>query len=92
MPSASGVHRRPIRGRDAVWASKAEPRIAELLPALVIKKPSLLVVGERLPRELEAVVDAIRKSKKLPDFQGIELNARSEAEVLRIAAVSLHWL
>lgn len=65
-------HRRPIQVKDALWASVAEPRVAELLPALVIKKPSLLVAEQNLPTDLRAVVDAVLKAKKLPDFRGVE--------------------
>ncbi len=118
-------HRRPIQVKDALWASVAEPRVAELLPALVIKKPSLLVPDETLPADLESVVDAIQRARDLPGFRGVQpanymkwvrelghqgktgsalktfrfrpeeqrrlrrlklaLDARSEAEVLRIA-------
>lgn len=64
-------HRQPIQVKDALWASVAEPRVAELLPALVIKKPSLLVTDEALPTDLQSVVDAIQKGRDLPDFRGV---------------------
>ena len=55
---------------EVLWAAKIEPRLLELLPAVLIKKPSF-VVSSGLPADLKAVVDAIRLGRKVPDYRGV---------------------
>jgi len=65
----------PYRGaitvEDALWAGRVEPRVLELLPALIVKRPSLFVNATRLPPDLRAVVHALRRNERPPDFRGI---------------------
>ena len=56
--------------KDVLWAGKVEPRLLELLPAVLIKKPSLVRV-DKLPKDLAAVVGKLRRNEVPPDFRGI---------------------
>ncbi len=56
---------------DALWAGQLEPRILELLPALVIKKPSLFEDVSALPDDLSAAVRSLRRAEVPAPFRGI---------------------
>lgn len=60
---------KPPRLGDALFAAEVEPRVLELLPAVVIKLPELL--PKRLPDDLHEVVDAVARGLELPDFRGV---------------------
>jgi hypothetical protein len=64
-------HRGRIRVADALWAGEVEPRILELLPALLIKKPALFEDATSLPDDLAQVVRALRRAEVPADFRGI---------------------
>jgi hypothetical protein len=64
-------HRSPIAIDDALWAGRVEPRILELLPALIIKRPSIFDTVERLPEDLRATVAAVKKNRQPDNFRGI---------------------
>jgi len=64
-------HRSAIRVADALWAGEIEPRILELLPALLLKKPSLFVDRTELPDDLAQVVRSLRRAEVPSDFRGI---------------------
>lgn len=64
-------HRKPIGVADALWAGELEPRILELLPALLVKRPSFFRRAEALPRDLAEVVHALERNKLPPNFRGI---------------------
>lgn len=55
---------------DALWAAEVEPRIAELLPALLVRRPALFVDARDLPHDLGEVVAALRRNEVPPDFRG----------------------
>lgn len=57
--------------KDYIWAGHFEPRIFELLPALVIKKPSLFEDLENCPEDLDEVVKEIRGGQAIKDYHGI---------------------
>lgn len=63
--------RAPIDVAEALWAAEVEPRIAELLPALLVRRPALFVDTRALPDDLGQVVDALRRNEVPPDFRGI---------------------
>lgn len=63
--------RGPIELADALWAAEVEPRIAELLPALLVRRPALFVHARPLPDDLAQVVDALRRNQVPPDFRGV---------------------
>lgn len=56
---------------EALWAAEIEPRIAELLPALVVRRPALFVDVRSLPDDLARVVAALRRNEVPPDFRGL---------------------
>jgi hypothetical protein len=64
-------NRKPIAIGDALWAGDLEPRILELLPALIVKKPSLFVDTADLPKDLAAAVQALRRNETPDTFRGI---------------------
>ncbi len=57
--------------KDCLWAGQYEARILEVLPALIIKKPSLFVDIENCPIEIKDLIKDIRKGKSLKNFRGI---------------------
>ena len=61
----------PVPLDDVLWAGTVEPRIMELLPAVLVKKPSLLELPNQLPDDVAAVVHAIRHGKAAPSFRGV---------------------
>jgi hypothetical protein len=64
-------YRKRIAVEDALWAGELEPRILEVLPALVVKRPALFVDARALPEDLAAVVDDVRKHRPPRDFRGM---------------------
>lgn len=65
------THPGPVSVRDALWAGMVEPRILELLPALLVKRPSMFTHRDRLPEDLATVVGALRRNREPEDFRGI---------------------
>jgi hypothetical protein len=63
------INRKPLRIDDVLWAGALEPRLLELLPALIVKRPSLFVDVENLPTDLQVVVDALRRNDVPPAFR-----------------------
>jgi hypothetical protein len=64
-------HDKPVPLEDALWAGTVEPRIMELLPAVMVKKPGLLRLPKELPKDVAEVVRAIRHGKTPPSFRGV---------------------
>ena len=56
---------------DALWAAEVEPRIAELLPALLVRRPALFVDARALPEDLAQAVTALRRNEVPPEFRGV---------------------
>lgn len=65
------AHTDPISVADALWAGELEPRILELLPALLLKRPAFFRDATALPEDLAEVVRALRKNQIPPEFRGI---------------------
>jgi len=63
--------RQPVPLDDALWAGTVEPRIMELLPAVLVKKPRLLRLPRELPEDVAEVMHAIRHGKPAPSFRGV---------------------
>ena len=61
----------PVTLEDALWAGELEPRVLELLPAILLKKPKVFTVKKKNPQDLKEVIQCIRKNKQCPDFRGI---------------------
>ncbi len=64
-------HAMPLAVADVLWAGEAEPRLLELLPALLVKRPAFFERGAKLPPDLSAVVRALRRDLVPADFRGI---------------------
>ena len=56
---------------DVLWAGDVEPRLLELLPALVVKRPAMFTDAKDLPPELDEVVRSLRRDAIPKDFRGI---------------------
>ena len=65
----------PRRGKitvkDCLWAGEFEPRILELLPALVLKRPGIFSDLEHVPTDLLQVIRALRRGEAAEDFRSI---------------------
>jgi len=61
----------PVELSDALWAGAIEPRIYELLPAILLKKPSLFVGTDALPKDVADTVYAIRHGQATQPFRQI---------------------
>jgi hypothetical protein len=64
-------HDKPVPLEDALWAGAVEPRILELLPAVLVKKPGLLRLPRDLPADVAEVMHAIRHGRTAPSFRGV---------------------
>jgi hypothetical protein len=60
----------PVTLEDVLWAGRLEPRLLELLPAVMIKKPSMIEYG-KVPPDLDRVLDQLRHNQTPRDFRGI---------------------
>lgn len=56
---------------EALWAAEVEPRVAELLPALLVRRPALFVDARALPDDLADVVGALRRNEVPREFRGL---------------------
>jgi len=68
---AIAPHREPISVADALWTGQVEPRVLELLPALLVKQPSTFVDPRALPDDLERAVRRLRRNLVPKPFRGI---------------------
>lgn len=65
------AQRGPLAIEDALWAGELEPRVLELLPALIVKKPALFESVGQLPADLDAAVRSLRRNETPAPFRGI---------------------
>jgi hypothetical protein len=56
---------------DVLWAGNFEPRILELLPAILLKKPKVFSNTGDLPDDLKEILSGVRKGKAVKPFRGI---------------------
>ena len=56
--------------QDALWAAELEPRIYELLPAIVARRPKFFAFMS-LPVELDRVVKEIKTGHPVTEYQGV---------------------
>lgn len=61
----------PLGVADVLWAGEIEPRLLELLPALIVKRPSMFEDLAETPEDLGVVVRRLRRNLEPPDFRGI---------------------
>lgn len=64
-------HKSPIRVADALWVGEVEPRVLELLPALIVKVPSLFEDPRDLPPDLALAVRSLQRNEVPGAFRGI---------------------
>jgi hypothetical protein len=64
-------YKRPLRVADVLWAGETEPRFLELIPALLVKRPSMFVDPHDLPDDLSRVVRRLRRNLVPETFRGI---------------------
>jgi hypothetical protein len=65
------THKAALDTSDVLWAGELEPRLLELLPALIVKRPALFESTENLPPDLAEVVARLRRDEIPGDFRGI---------------------
>jgi hypothetical protein len=61
----------PIHVEDVLWAGEVEPRLFELLPALIVKQPSMFVDVSALPADLAQAVRRLRRNLDPAPFRNI---------------------
>lgn len=64
------VHRGQVFLSDALWAAELEPRISELLPAIIARRPSIFAFLD-LPEDLYQVVREIKAGHPVTPYRGI---------------------
>ena len=64
-------HAEPLRVEEVLWAGRVEPRLLELLPALIVKRPSMFVGVAALPADLAQAVEALKRDREPQEFRGI---------------------
>jgi hypothetical protein len=64
-------HREPIAVKDVLWAGNTEPRLLELLPALLVRQPGMFDGAGSLPADLDQAVGSLRRGKRPAPFRGI---------------------
>lgn len=64
-------NRAPLHVQDVLWAGELEPRLLELLPALLVKQPSMFAKPQELPPDLVQAVEALKRDLVPADFRGI---------------------
>lgn len=61
----------PLDVSEVLWAGVVEPRLLELLPALLVKRPGLFRDANELPDDLAEVVRKLKRDQEPADFRGI---------------------
>jgi len=56
---------------DALWVGEVEPRVHELLPAIVYRHPRMLLQTRPLPDDLAQVVMELRRGRAQTAFRGV---------------------
>lgn len=64
-------HHEPIRLEDALRAGEVEPRILELLPVLVLRRPKTFTDVRQMPEDLRRVVNRLRRGAVPEPFRGV---------------------
>lgn len=65
----------PYRGRiileDVFWVGQIEPRVLELLPAVILRRPKLVDIRGEMPEDLRQLLIDLRKGVAVTAFRGI---------------------
>lgn len=60
---------------EMIFAGQFEPRVLELLPAVLLKRSALVRLPKKLPAEVEAMLEAVRHGHDAPSFYGVPASA-----------------
>ena len=63
-------YRGALRIADMLWVGQVEPRVLELLPALLVRRPGLFSDAKAVPEDLLRTVNALRRNEVPSDFRG----------------------
>ena len=66
------AYRGPIDLEDVLWVGNIEPRVLELLPAILLRRPRLIRVTGEIPVDLRSVVGALKKGMATQNFRGVD--------------------
>jgi hypothetical protein len=65
---------KPYNGKltldDALWSGQYEPRILELIPAIVLKKPKFFEIKD-MPKDLMQTIRNIKHGMAVDEFRGV---------------------
>jgi hypothetical protein len=64
-------YREPLLIEDVLQAGELEPRLLELLPALIVKRSAMFTETNDLPEDLGRVVGDLRRDRVPSDFRGL---------------------
>lgn len=65
------AYRQTVFLNEMLFAGEIEPRVYELLPALLLKRPKAVAITGTLPEDLQQVLRELRRNKAITDFRGI---------------------
>lgn len=68
---AIAPHHELLSVEDVLWAGEVEPRFLELLPALLVKTPSVFDDASAMPEDLARAVRRLRRNLQPERFRGI---------------------
>lgn len=68
---------------DALWVGEIEPRVLELLPAIILRRKKIFLPVRELPEDLKAAINGLRRANASVVFRGVppEKYAAWEAKV-----------
>jgi len=65
------AYRGHINLEETLWVGEVEPRILELLPAVLLRRPKLIEIHGEIPEDLRLVMVDLRKGIARTEFRGI---------------------
>lgn len=66
------TYRGPIDLEEVLWVGSIEPRVLELLPAILLRRPKLIRILGEIPTDLRGVLIALKKGVATQDFRGVK--------------------
>jgi hypothetical protein len=63
----------PVAIEDALWVGEVEPRVLELLPAILLKRPVLFYATGPLPEDLRQILIELRRGQAVTPFRGVSV-------------------
>jgi hypothetical protein len=65
------LNQEKMKLNDLLWAGQFEPRILELIPAIAVKKPSVIAGLENAPQDLKTVISEIKSANPVSKFRHV---------------------